>query len=149
MPYYAGRQNFTFALFDTAWEIIGLFGTARAGLSEFKISSDAAPSEGRVEYSLYRTGTDGTGPGGNSTVVKLDSVSPNAACTFSGGGYASEPTVGDRLMDLSVHRRETFEWSAYPGCEIWSANDTNFGLGLVVQSATSLFSINVSCVWLE
>src|SRR3990172_8272420 len=127
MSYYAGRQNFTPAAADTAMHVLAS-ATTRAGLCEFLISSDATPVEQSGEHQVVRTTTTGTTPAGSTTVVKLSNFSPTAGCTFGGGGYTTEPTPGDVLMDLSVHQKATFRWVAYPGREMWSTPAASAGI---------------------
>lgn len=149
MSYYAGRQNFTPAAADSAMHINVAAAGGRARLCEFLISSDAAPVEQTGEYQVQRTTAVGTTPAGNSTVVKVDPFSPVALCTFSGGGYTTEPAAGDILMDVSVHQKATFRWVAYPGRELVSLTTANNGISLTVIGQSAAFSINTSCMWLE
>lgn len=153
MSYYAGRIN-TAAPASNPNTILHIKGTAttRAGLCEFIISSDASPNEFMGEYQIVRTSTNGTTPDtGNTTIVKLNTFSPTAGCTFDGcNGYTTEPTVTDTVMDFSVHQKATFRWVAYPGREILSAFTAAGGIGLNVVSQTGgTFTLNASCTWLE
>jgi hypothetical protein len=151
MSYYAGRVNAaTPAAADTLLHIKAS-ATTRGGLSEFIISSDATPVEQSGEYQIVRTTTVGTTPAsGNTAIVKLNSFSPAAACTFDGcNGYATEPVPGDLVMDVSVHQKATFRWVAYPGREIWSTPAASAGVGFVVVGQSAVFSLNASCTWLE
>ena len=148
MSYYMGRQNFTPAAADTALHVLAS-ATTRGGLCEFVIGSDATPVEQSGEYQIIRTTTTGTTPAGNTTVVKVNSFSPGAACTFGGGGYTTEPTPGDVLMDVPVHQKATFRWVAYPGRELMSTPAASAGIGMVVVGQSAAFSINTSCMWLE
>jgi hypothetical protein len=152
MSYYAGRIAVaTPAAADNILHIKAS-ATTRGGLCEFEISSDATPVEQSGEYQVVRTTTTGTTPvSGNTTIVKLNSFSPAAGCTFDGcAGYSgAEPTVGDVVMDISVHQKATFRWVAYPGREIWSTPAASAGVGFVVVGQSAVFSLNASCTWLE
>lgn len=153
MSYYAGRIN-TAAATLTADVLLHIKGSAttRNGLCEFIISSDATPNEYMGEYQIVRTSTSGTTPvSGNTTIVKLNTFSPAAGCTFDGcTGYSgADPTVTDVLMDVSVHQKATFRWVAYPGREILSAFTAAGGNALLCQQQSTAFLVNASCVWLE
>lgn len=149
MAAYAGRQNFVpVAQTETFFEIKAS-ATTRARLCEVLVSSDAAPSENMGEYRIRRTTVPGTTPAGSTTIVKLDSFSPAAGCTFA-GDYAGLPTYGDSMMDFSVHQNKVFRWIAYPGKEMATAPATDAGIALEVgQFVPAFFSVNVSCTWLE
>jgi hypothetical protein len=151
MSYYAGRVNtVSQAAADTILHIKGT-ATTRSGLCEFIISSDATPNEYMGEYQIVRTSSNGTTPAsGNTTIVKLNTFSPAAGCTFDGcSGYATEPTPTDVVMDVSVHQKATFRWVAYPGREILSAFTAAGGTGLVIAGQSTTFTVNASCTWLE
>jgi len=148
MSLYLGRQNFTPASADTIHHIKGST-TTRAGMCEFVISSDATPVEQSGKYQVVRTTTAGTTPAGSTTIVKGSNFSPTAGCTYEGGGYTTEPTVGDQLMDVAVHQKATFRWVAYPGRELWSSPASNAGIGLVCVSQSAAFSIQSEIAWLE
>jgi hypothetical protein len=152
MSYYGGRINVAApAAADTILHIKAS-ATVRCGLCEFIISSDASPVEQTGEYQIVRTTTTGTTPvSGNTTIVKLNSFSPTAACTFDGcAGYSGgEPTVGDIVMEFSVHQKATFRWVAYPGREFHSTPAASAGVGFVVVGQSAAFSLNASCQWLE
>lgn len=133
---------------DTGIHILG--GAAiRAKLSEFIISSDAAPVEQNGEYQIVRTTSAGTTAGATLTVESVDPLSPTASASAEGNGYATEPTVGDIMMDVSVHQKATFRWVAYPGREIQSVVAANNGIGLVVIAQSAAFSLNLSTEWSE
>jgi hypothetical protein len=151
MSFYAGRINTgTPAALDTFLHIKGT-ATTRAGLCEFIISSDASPVEQTGEYQIQRTSTNGTTPAaGNTTIVKLNTFSPAAGCTFDGcSGYTTEPTITDVVMDVSVHQKATFRWVAYPGREILSAFTAAGGIALALIQQSAAFTVNASCVWQE
>lgn len=151
MSFYAGRINTGApAAADTILHIKAS-ATVRCGLCEFVISSDATPVEQSGEYQVVRTTSTGTTPAsGNTTIVKLNSFSPAAACTFDGcSGYTTEPTVGEVAMDVSVHQKATFRWVAYPGREIFSTPAASAGVGIVVVGQSAAFTLNASCVWME
>jgi len=148
MSYYLGRQKFTPAALDAALHVLASAST-RAALCEVEISSGATPVEQTGEYQIQRTSTTGTTPAGNTTVVKRDSFSPAAGCTFGGGGYTTEPTPGDALLDISVHQKASFRWVAYPGRELLTTPAASAGIALSVIQQSAAFSINASCMWLE
>jgi hypothetical protein len=152
MSFYAGRQNYTpsAAPGRTVAHILAS-ATVRCGLCEYVISSDATPNEYTGEYQICRTTSAGVGgSSGSTTVVKLNTFSPTAGCTFGGGGYVTtDPTVGDVLMDVSVHQKATFRWVAYPGREINSSPTASNGVALVNIQQSTAFSINAGVTWLE
>lgn len=149
MAYFSGRQNQgTVVALDTLHHIL-CSATVRAGLSEFIISSDATPVEQTGEYQVIRTTSTGTTPAGSTTVVKLNTMGPSAGATYGGGGYTTEPTFTDMLMDVSVHQKATFRWVAYPGREIFSAPTASNGIGIAVVSQSAAFSLSSTIIWME
>jgi hypothetical protein len=146
---YRTRTNFASpAAADTGIHLL-CSATARAKLSEFIISSDASPVEQSGEYQIGRTTTAGTTAGATLTVQSSDPLSPTASVTAEGDGYATEPTVGDIMMDVAVHQKATFRWVAYPGREIQSVASANNGIGLIVIGQSAAFSLNLSVEWSE
>jgi len=148
MSLYRNRQSFTPASGDAANHVVGS-GTARAGLTEFCISSPATPVEQMGQYRVARTTTAGTTPAGNTTVVKDDPLSPAAGCTVGGGGYSTEPTSGDVLGEYSVHQKAIFRWVAYPGRELRSLPASNNGIALIVVAQSAAFAIDTMVEWME
>ena len=123
--------------------------SARAKLSEYVISSAASPVEQSGQYQIVRTTDAGTTAGASLTVESVDPLSPTASVTAEGDGYATEPTVGDIMMEVSVHQKATFRWVAYPGREIQSVASANNGIGLVVIGQSAAFELDLSVEWSE
>lgn len=149
MSQYQTRTNFTAPAANDTGVHIKASATTRAGLCEFIISSDATPVEQVGEYQIARTTSAGTTPVATLTVVKRDAFSPAAGCTAEGNGYTTEPTVGDILMDVSVHQKATFRWVAYPGRELMTTATANNGMGVLVISQSAAFSLNLAVAWME
>ena len=148
MSLYLGRQNFTPASLDTAHHILAS-ATTRCGVCEFILSSDATPVEQQGEYQLVRTTSTGTTPAGSTTIVRASSFSPAPGCTYGGGGYTTEPTFTDILMDVGVHQKATFRWVAYPGRELFNTPAASAGVGLTVVQQSAAFALSTTIYWLE
>jgi len=130
MSLYTNDQNFTPAAADTMNHILAS-ASVQAALAEWCLGSEATPVEQAGKYRIARTTTTGTTPAGSTTVVKVNTMGPAAACTAGGGGYTTEPTVGDIFQTIPVHQKATFRWVAYPGREFRSAPTANNGVAVI------------------
>lgn len=149
MSLYRTSTNFASpGALDTGIHIKGS-ATVRIKLSEFVVSSGAAPVEQTTEYQIQRTTSAGTTPGATLTVESVDPLSQTAAATAEGDGYATEPTIGDIMKEFSVHQKAIYRWVAYPGREIHSVAAANNGIGLNIIQQSAAFSLTLSVEWME
>lgn len=149
MAQYQNQQSTaTPAANDTLNHIVGS-ATARPNLCELMIGSSANPTEQTSKFTIVRTTTAGTTPAGNTTVTERDPLGPAAGCTVGGGGYSTEPTVGETLWVFDVHQKTTFRWVAYPGREFCGTASANNGVGLVVIAQSAAYALDSAVAWLE
>ena len=123
--------------------------TIRAKLSEFILSSDDSPVEQTTNYQITRTTSAGTTPVTTLTIESVEPLSPTSAVTAEGDGYATEPTIGDIMMDFNVHQKATYRWVAYPGREIHSVAAANNGLAMAIIAQTAAYAISSCFEWSE